>query len=427
MTRRIDPILEETMNLYLDGRLSGPERAEFERRIERDEELREAVEFHRGLTLEFQEEAPPLPRDFAARARARLGRTRAGGAVEEMAPATRRRELPWWRNHFALATLGAAVAALLVVLVYPPLRLHLWQGGPEAERVATGPRAPDKGAPQPGAAGSAGGHLRADSDEATLQALRSLGYIASGKPGTAKKDVATGERKAQPKPAQTPFNLDMREKVGQVVPGGVGDKTKEERDLVARGYVGGAYVADADAAPPAPPPTVQKDAPPEEAGAPPRMAVGSAEAGPPEGASEPAPATPAPAGDLALSRQKEAPAPREGAVRFRALPLGRPPELDRDHQVIRSAPDWTNFLAGTAPPPPAVDFEREMVVVLRDDLGSDPPSRLRVVSVTLAADVLQIECRVDRPEAGSYESPPSAPGQALVVPAGAATVKIVVK
>jgi anti-sigma factor RsiW len=66
MTRRIDPELEERMNLYLDGRLSGAQRAEFERLIEADEGLREAVEFHRGLTLEFQEEAPPLPRGFAA-------------------------------------------------------------------------------------------------------------------------------------------------------------------------------------------------------------------------------------------------------------------------------------------------------------------------------------------------------------------------
>src|SRR5258707_3703097 len=70
---------EERLSLYLDGRLPPSERVEFERRIETDPELREALEFHRGLSLEFHEEAPPLPRGDAERARARL--KQAGGAA----------------------------------------------------------------------------------------------------------------------------------------------------------------------------------------------------------------------------------------------------------------------------------------------------------------------------------------------------------
>src|SRR5260221_14264198 len=70
---------EERLSLYLDGRLPPSERVEFERRIETDPELREALEFHRGLSLEFHEKAPPLPRGDAERARARLKQAGGGG------------------------------------------------------------------------------------------------------------------------------------------------------------------------------------------------------------------------------------------------------------------------------------------------------------------------------------------------------------
>jgi anti-sigma factor RsiW len=401
MTRRIDPILEETMNLYLDGRLTGPQRAEFERRIERDEALREAVEFHRGLTLEFQEEAPALPRDFTARARARLDRTlSAGGVAEPRSSTARRRGVPWWRSHFTLATLGAAAAALLVVLAYAPLRLHLWPGSPEAERVAA---APDL-----------------DADEQTRQALRSLGYIASGKPGAARPDALQKKQKAPPKTAPKPLDMNVRTKAGQVMAGG--------------------YKADAIAPAAAPPPAAKDEELKErvavvEATPPPAGIVGGVVGGLADGASEaaaeaPAPAAQgaAPAGDAGGSPRMAVPARKQEAVRFRLLPLGRSPEPGRDHLVIRSAAEWTAFLAGAAPPSPAADFEREMVVVLRDDLGTDPPSRLRVVSVTRSADVLLVECRVERPETASNEATPATPGQAVIVPAaGRETVTIVVK
>ncbi len=52
MAERYDYDLDETLNLYLDGRLSGEKLEAFERRVRSDPKLLRAVEFHRGLTLD---------------------------------------------------------------------------------------------------------------------------------------------------------------------------------------------------------------------------------------------------------------------------------------------------------------------------------------------------------------------------------------
>src|SRR5260221_12195351 len=84
---------EERLSLYLDGRLPPSERVEFERRIETDPQLREALEVHRGLSLEFHEEAPPLPRGYAERARARLKQA-GGAAAPARAPGAGAKQVP---------------------------------------------------------------------------------------------------------------------------------------------------------------------------------------------------------------------------------------------------------------------------------------------------------------------------------------------
>ncbi len=46
MAERYDHDLDETLNLYLDGRLSGEKLEAFERRVRSDPKLLRAVEFH---------------------------------------------------------------------------------------------------------------------------------------------------------------------------------------------------------------------------------------------------------------------------------------------------------------------------------------------------------------------------------------------
>src|SRR2546428_7654660 len=96
---------------------------EFKRRIQADSSLREQVEFHRGLTLELHEEAPPLPRDFLPRVHGRIERARetlalvdeaalsAGWEPAGRAAAGRRRRSPL----LIVGTVAAAVIVLLAV------------------------------------------------------------------------------------------------------------------------------------------------------------------------------------------------------------------------------------------------------------------------------------------------------------------------
>src|SRR5438876_1783966 len=129
MTDRFSRDLDEALSLYLDGRLEGPAREEFERQMEADPSLRQAVEFHRGLSLEFHEEAPPLPRGYDARARERLrqarlepSRTDPAGPARGRAGATDRIAPAAWRRLLALETLAVAAAlALVVTILYPRL------------------------------------------------------------------------------------------------------------------------------------------------------------------------------------------------------------------------------------------------------------------------------------------------------------------
>src|SRR6266699_1978276 len=168
--RLVNPALFETMNLYLDARLPVVQRGEFERRIQSDSSLREQVEFHRGLTLDLHEETPPLPRDFVARVHGRIERARetlalvdqaALSAGWEPAAATAPPERRRWPVVVA-GSLAAGVIAVLSVALLLALRRTPAASGPA-------PPGPAPSAPS------------ATPDQATIEALRSLGYLAPAK------------------------------------------------------------------------------------------------------------------------------------------------------------------------------------------------------------------------------------------------------
>jgi hypothetical protein len=174
-------------------------------------------------------------------------------------------------------------------------------------------------------------------------------------------------------------------------------------------------------------PPAAEEASPAESGA---SAESSATGAGPESAADPA-AGAAPAGGTEASPadgDRSAPEPPPAAaarpVQFRVAPAPRAPEPGRDHQVIRSAEEWAAFAADPAAAPPAVDFPREMIVVLRDKMGSDPPSRLAVVSVS-AADALVFVCRVEQAEDEADATRP--PGQAVVLPATDLPIRVLVR
>lgn len=187
----------ETMNLYLDGRLGGPERGEFERLLGSDHSLRSRVEFHRGLTLDLHEEAPPLPRDFAARIHDRLDRTRETLALVDLAV-----EEAGWEPVSAPSPPAPAppdrrpawgTAAGVAALVFAVAGVTFWI----ARRLpVTGPLSSSSAAAGPSASVSPS----ATPDEATIEALRSLGYLAPAPGKKGSKPVAAATPKPQAKP-----------------------------------------------------------------------------------------------------------------------------------------------------------------------------------------------------------------------------------
>lgn len=345
MRGRLSPEIEARLSLYLDGELPAPERLEFERRIATDPDLRDALEFHRGLTLEFHEEAPPLPRGYADRARARLE-----GAVPRPVAG------PWWRG-----PIGVSVAALaaLVIAVMAIAGRGSWLRPSAPARVAS------NSAPAPRDLDATGMKEQAKADEETIQALRSLGYLSSGRPAAppGKPPEASPGKLPATQPGRTPA----------AAPG----KTKL------------AKVRTAAAAPPLA-----------------RSAGAGAAAGTAAGAAP-------------------------GPVPFRVVPLPAGPDPGPDRLVIRSAESWASFVGVADRPAPVVSFEAEMLVVLRDDLGRDPPARLRVRAVTLSAAEIVVACRVEiraaGGETGAGGGPGAAvPGQAIVLPASDLPVRVFV-
>jgi RNA polymerase sigma-70 factor, ECF subfamily len=375
---RFEGALEEMANLYLDGRLKRAAQEEFERRVGSDAALRDAIEFHRGLTLEFREESPSFPRDFLARTRARLEQRRATGGGGTRAAAAREstgsltRPAPaWWRRFLIPEILAGIAAGVMIAAVLYPGLLRAPKETPPAGPVGPGERR------------GSSGDRSADADRETRQELHSLGYLAG---------EASGKSAPRPTPAR---------------PGPAKKPAGEKR----------AGVAAAEQARPG----AAKTAPAEPVLEPPR-ALPSPEASPAPSV-EPAPSTPV---ESSVPPPAE-PSPASPApLPFRVAPLPKAPDAGREHQVIRTAAEWAAFAEGLNLPAPEIAFDREMMVVLRGNVGSDPPSRLIVVSVTTLADALEIRCRVEPvdPAAAGEAAPP---GVALIVPSADLPIRIVMK
>jgi DNA-directed RNA polymerase specialized sigma24 family protein len=365
--RRLDHDEEVALSGYLDGRLDPERHAAFERRLQTDRVLRAAVELHRGLTLEFHEEAPPLPRGYQERARKRLG-----DAPRDGTPPDDRRPGP-----AALWMAGGAVVVLAVILgllihARPPLKSEAVPA-----EGAVDDTTPATAAPTP--------------DAETVRALQSLGYLAATRP----TPRPTPPRPSSPAalPRDRAAAVPRSAPAATAVPDVRGSATPEEA---------------------APPPPAASPSP-----VVPEASAGAASAAAPESVSVP---EPAPAGTPAAGEAgaEPSPAPEASSLPFRVVPLPSRPALGLDHEVIRSAPEWSaRFPQGDAP---AVDFATEMVILLRDALGSAPPSRLRVVAIVPLPGRLRVECRIDRAVAAGSASPPA--GQALILPADDRPIQI---
>src|SRR5205814_42190 len=90
MGKRLDPLTEETMNLYLDRRLSGAARAEFERRSEADAQTLDAL---RSLGYIASDRAAAGRKDEAKAPRRKVAaetgmQQASGGAAEGLAGGT---------------------------------------------------------------------------------------------------------------------------------------------------------------------------------------------------------------------------------------------------------------------------------------------------------------------------------------------------
>ena len=380
----------ETMNLYLDGRLGGPERGEFERLLGSDGSLRSRVEFHRGLTLDLHEEAPPLPRDFAARIHDRLDRTRETLALVDQAV-----EEAGWEPASALpasAPPGYSPAPPTESDPATPARVDLRPGWGKGAGIAAlvfavagvtfwiARRLPVSA---PAASSSAAASPSATPDEATIEALRSLGYLAPGKKGS--KPAADPARR-ETRPARTP------------------------------------PVAAATPKPPAKPPAAPLLAAPSPAAQPTPAQPTPAQPTP----AQPTPAQPAPAQPIAA---QPSPAPEAGAapdgtsaravVGWRVVQVGRAPEKEGQHRVIRTAAEWVALLDGSGAPVPEVAFDREMVVLL--------PAVLAVASIQQTGEAVVVECRPARPPSVGEETPAQTSGLAVILPIFDQPVRIVIR
>ena len=367
--REVDRRLDTVMTLYLDARLTGPDLAEFEKHLADDFALRGAVEFHRGLTLEFREEVPAPPADFARIVRQESDRLAGGGA-----------DWPARGTLFGVSR-GAILAGVAVVAV--AAALLLWRTGSDDDdpALATDPEA---------VAAVAGESDAPSADPETVGALRSLGYIGGAGPvdgagprAAPASRTAGSPRPVPEKPAPTPV-------ADRPLPVETAPLPVEAAPLPVES---------------APPESVASPAPDAATPSSVEAAPSPTEAGPPQAAASPAPAEPV-------------------SIAHRVVPVPHPPPIGRDHVVVRSEAEWAAIAGNDGAALPPADLGTEMIVLLRGALGADPPTRLVVVGVRLVDDLLEVEARV---EPIAQDSGAVAAGQAVIVAASDRSVRLVMR
>ena len=99
--------------------------------------------------------------------------------------------------------------------------------------------------------------------------------------------------------------------------------------------------------------------------------------------------------------------------------VGRAPEKDGQHRVIRTAAEWIALLDGSGTPVPEVAFDREMVVLL--------PAVLAVASIQQTGEAVVVECRPGPPPSVGEETPAQTSGLAVILPIFDQPVRIVIR
>jgi negative regulator of sigma E activity len=174
---------DEALQDYVDGRLGDAERAELERRLADDPELRGRLEDYRAIRGALREAPPDLPPGFYTRARARF----------EEAQRPQRRA---WFRPLSWESLGVAAAAFLIAALFLPS----WLQDEPAIAPASRQALPEDAVPleelrdrvvgEKAVAAEPEAFAEPDTDQ--VERLRSLGYVAaeSEKQEAAKEESA---------------------------------------------------------------------------------------------------------------------------------------------------------------------------------------------------------------------------------------------
>ena len=247
----------------------------------------------------------------------------------------------------------ALSVALVIVARRPPPAPGSAPAGPSPERAAGEP------SPTP--------------DQATIEALRSLGYLAPGK-----------ERAIKTPPVKAPARSPKAAKAGAVPAGSTPARTPG----AAGTRTPGAAETPAAAATPAPSRTP---------------------------APEPSPAS------TPVSSEPAGP-----ALAWRVLQVARAPEPGVDHQVIRTSAAWAG-LFGDGAPVPGIDFDREMAILLVYGPSGEPPSFLIVTTVQLTEEALVIGCRSEPAAAGPAPASGAPAGQVVVLPITDQPIRVAIR
>ncbi len=233
---------EGMISAFLDGEASPEERARVEEHLRTCQRCREIADDFRSLAATAaSEEPPPVPADLSARIGAQVG-----ADAERRTPHPR----PAWRNPFALAAAGVAVATLVWIAM----------GRQGAWRVAPAPVPPSAQKPAPSlrapAAGSEAGPIVPASPPAAQESTGRGGEKQS--PAPIQRGTAEIETESPGQPGSSPPRADRSRAAGEdssIALGKKGEVLPEPEGSAAvglkdAGAVGGVAAGVASSSPP---------------------------------------------------------------------------------------------------------------------------------------------------------------------------------